>query len=207
MDSDSQLLRAEIIKIGHPALRQGTRMVPQELFGSPVLYELIEIMRATLAGQGVGLAAPQIAVPLRLFVVEDTEDRMSHLSPEQRRDRCRYPYPFEAIINPTWRATSSRTVIEQEGCLSIPGFRTDVPRYWAIEVEGCRPDGERKHWSVEGWPARIFQHEIDHLDGCLMTDRMLPRTLASADPHGVGVSSSLLERLGIQISGELPKDR
>jgi peptide deformylase len=110
---------------------------------------------ATLAVQGVGLAAPQIAVPLRLFVIEDTEERMTHLTPEQRGDRHRHPYPFEAILNPTWRATSPRTVIEQEGCLSIPAFKADVPRYWAIEVEGFLPDGERKRWSVEGWPARF----------------------------------------------------
>jgi peptide deformylase len=197
MGFDFRVTPAEIVKIGHPALRQGTRMVPKELFGTPALYELIEVMRATLAGQGVGLAAPQIAVPLRLFVIEDTEDRMRHLSPEQRRDRRRYPYPFEAIINPTWRASSSNIVIEQEGCLSIPGFRADVPRYWAIEAEGFHPDGEPKRWALEGWPARIFQHEIDHLDGWLLTDRMLPRTLASTDPYGVGVSSALLERLGL----------
>ena len=197
MKFDSRVTPAEIVKIGHPGLRHGTRMVPQELFGTPALHELIEVMRATLAGKGVGLAAPQIAVPLRLFVIEDSEDRMSHLSPEQRRDLHRYPYPFEAIINPTWRATSSRTVIEQEGCLSIPGFKADVPRYWAIEAEGCHPDGDRKRWSVQGWPARIFQHEIDHLDGWLMTDRMLPRTLTSTDSHGIGASSGLLERLGL----------
>jgi peptide deformylase len=194
---EHQVAPAEIVKIGHPALRQGTRLVPQELFGTPALYELIEVMRATLAGQGVGLAAPQIAVPLRLFVIEDAEDRMSHLSAELREARRRYPYPFEAIINPTFRATSFRTVIEQEGCLSIPGFTADVPRFWAIEVEGFRPDGERKRWTAEGWPARIFQHEIDHLDGCLMTDRMLPRTLTSTVPHGVGAASGLLERLGL----------
>ena len=104
MGFDSRVTPAEIVKIGHPALRHGTRMVRQELFGAPALYELIDVMRATLAGQGVGLAAPQIAVPLRLFVIEDTEDRMSHLSPEQRRERQRSPYPFEAIVNPSWHA-------------------------------------------------------------------------------------------------------
>lgn len=197
MHFEARVEPAEIVKIGHPALRHGTRMVSQELFDTTALYELIEVMRATLAGLGVGLAAPQIAVPLRLFVIEDSEDRMSHLSPEQRKSRHRYPYPFEAILNPVWRATSSRTVIEQEGCLSIPGFIADVPRYWAIEVEGFHPDGKRHRWSVEGWPARIFQHEIDHLDGRLLTDRMLSGTLTSTDPHGVGVPSSLLERLGL----------
>ncbi|MGA7810777.1 peptide deformylase [Bradyrhizobium sp.] len=197
MGFDSRATPAEIVRIGHPALRHGTRMVAQELFGTPALDELIDVMRATLAGKGVGLAAPQIAVPLRVFVIEDSEDRMSHLSPEQRSERYRSPYPFEAIVNPTWHATSARTAIEQEGCLSIPGFRADVPRYWAIEVDGYRPDGERKRWSLEGWPARIFQHEIDHLDGWLLTDRMLPRTLASTEPHGVGAPSGLLGRLGL----------
>jgi peptide deformylase len=197
MDLESRVASAEIVKIGHPALRQGTRTVPRELFGAPALYELVEVMRATLAGQGVGLAAPQIAVPLRLFVIEDTDDRMNHLSLERRRELHRYPYPFEAVINPTWRAASSRTVIEQEGCLSIPGFKADVPRYWAIEVEGRGLDGEKRVWSLEGWSACIFQHEIDHLDGWLLTDRMLPRTLVSTGEHGVGVSSGLLKGLGL----------
>jgi peptide deformylase len=72
-------------------------------------------MRVTLAGNGVGLAAPQIAVPLRLFVVEDTQDRMSHLTTEQQKARNRYPFPFEAVINPIWYATSPEMVIETEG--------------------------------------------------------------------------------------------
>jgi len=76
-------------------------------------------MRVTLAGNGVGLAAPQIAVPLRLFVVEDTQDRMSHLTPKQQKARNRYPFPFEAVINPIWYATSLEMVIETEGCFSI----------------------------------------------------------------------------------------
>ncbi|WP_424630582.1 peptide deformylase [Bradyrhizobium sp. SYSU BS000235] len=188
---------AEIIKIGHPVLREGTRPVSPELFGSHALNELIDVMRVTLNGKGVGLAAPQIAVPLRLFVIEDTEDRMQHLSVEQRRDRHRHPHPFEAVINPTWRATSARIAIEPEGCLSIPGFRADIPRFWAIEAEGYTAKGERKRWSLEGWPARIFQHEIDHLDGLLLTDRMLAHTLASTEPFGTGVDAELLVKLGV----------
>jgi peptide deformylase len=111
---------------------------------------------------------------LRLFVVEDTQERMGHLTPEQKKDRNRYPFPFEAAINPIWYATSPEMAIETEGCLSIPGFKADVFRYWAIEVEGFQPDGRRKTWSIKGWPVRIFQHEIDHLDGRLLTDCLLP---------------------------------
>jgi peptide deformylase len=201
MSIDVPATPVEIVKVGHPALRNGTRNVPPELFGTAVLHELIEVMRATLAGQGVGLAAPQIAVPLRLFVIEDTLERMAHLTPEQQKARNRYPFPFEAVINPTWYATSPETVIETEGCLSIPGFKADVCRYWAIEVEGFQPNGQRKTWSVEGWPARIFQHEIDHLEGRLLTDCMLPRTLTSTGPHGTGASSDLLEHLSTLYNG------
>src|SRR3981189_3746045 len=82
------------------ALRNATRSVPQELFGTPALQELIELRRASLAGKGVGLAAPQIAVPLRLFVVEDTQEQMGHLTSRQQQARNRYPFPFEAVINP-----------------------------------------------------------------------------------------------------------
>jgi peptide deformylase len=96
-------------------------------------------------------------------------------------------------------------VIETEGCLSIPGFKADVCRYWAIEVGGFQPNGQRKTWSVKGWPARIFQHEIDHLDGRLLTDCMLPRTLTSTEPRGTGASPDLLERLAI--SSQLPKEK
>src|ERR1700694_2933043 len=119
MSFDVPATPVEIVRVGHSALRSGTRSVPQELFGTAALHELIEVMRATLAGKGVGLAAPQIAVPLRLFVVEDTRERMSHLTPEQQKARNRYPFPFEAVINPIWYATSSEMLIETEGCLSI----------------------------------------------------------------------------------------
>jgi peptide deformylase len=199
MSFDIPATPVEIVKVGHPALRSGTRSVPQELFGTAALHELTEVMRATLAGKGVGLAAPQIAVPLRLFVVEDTQELMSRLTSEQQQARNRYPFPFEAVINPIWYATSREMVIETEGCLSIPGFKADVCRYWAIEVEGFWPNGERKTWSLKGWPARIFQHEIDHLDGRLLTDCMLPRTLTSTEPHGTGASSDLHERLAVAI--------
>jgi peptide deformylase len=182
MSFDIRAAAVEIVKAGHPALRSGTWSVSQELFDTPALHELIDVMRAALAGKGVGRAAPQIAVPLRLFVAEDTQDRMSHLIPEQQKARKRYPFPSEEVINPTWYAASPEMVIETEGYLSIPGIKADVSRYWAIEVEGFQPNGQRKTWTVKGWPPRIFQHEIDHLDGRLLTDGMLPRTLTSTEP-------------------------
>src|SRR6266403_2180095 len=108
MSFDAPIAPAEIVRIGHPALRNGTRNVPTKLFGTPVLQELIEVMRATLAGKGVGLAEPQIAVPLRLFVVEDTEERMGHLSPEQRKARHRWAFFVKYIIAPQLARLRSR---------------------------------------------------------------------------------------------------
>lgn len=90
MNEVSGLNAAEIVKVGHPALRLGTQQVRTELFGSPSLNELVEVMKATLKGNGVGLAAPQIAVPRRLFVIDDPEERMTHLSAEQRAELGRY---------------------------------------------------------------------------------------------------------------------
>src|SRR5258707_8727937 len=123
MSFDVPAIPVEIVKVGHSALRNGTRSVPQELFGTPALHELIDVMRVTLAGNGVGLAAPQIAVPLRLFVVEDTQDRMIHLTPEQQNARNRYPFPFEAVLNPNCDLTFPAIGIGTEGGVTIPGFK------------------------------------------------------------------------------------
>src|SRR3981189_968970 len=183
MSFDVAATPVEIVRVGHSALRNGTRSIPQELFGTPALHELIDVMRVTLAGNGVGLAAP------RLFVVEDTQDRMGHLTPEQQKARNRYPFPFEAVINPIWYATSPEMVIETEGCLSIPGFKADVSRYWAIEVEGFPRNSQPKTTSAKGWPAPIFTQEIDYLKGRLLTNSMLPRKPPSTEPHGTGASS------------------
>src|SRR3979490_741895 len=169
MSFDVPATPVEIVRVGHAALRNGTRSVPQELFGTPALHELIDVMRVTLAGNGVGLAAPQVAVPLRVFVVEDTQDRMSHLTPEQQKARNRYPFPFEAVINPIWYATSPEMMIETEGCLGIPGFKADVCRYWAIEVEGFQPNGRRKLCpSKDGRHASFNMKSITLTDGCLL---------------------------------------
>ncbi|WP_375414123.1 peptide deformylase [uncultured Bradyrhizobium sp.] len=197
-DSAAALPRgAEIVRIGHPALRNGTRNVPLDKIATPVIDELIELLRATLEGKGVGLAAPQIAVPLRLFVIEDTEERIQKISKKDREKRERVPFPFEAVINPIWRATSTEITIWPEGCLSIPGFVAEVPRYRAIEVEGFTRDGKAKTWKLTGWPARIFQHEIDHLDGRLYIDCMQPRTLVSTEEFGRGAPGEWLQRLGL----------
>ena len=139
------------------------------LFGTPALHELIDVMRVTLAGNGVGLAAPQSAVPLRLFVVEDTQDRMSHLSPEQQKGRNRYPFPFEAVINPIWYATSREMVIETEGCLSIPVLR----RMFAATRRSRSKDFSRKASGKPG-PSKDGRHASFNMKSITLTDGCLP---------------------------------
>src|ERR1700738_426377 len=167
MSFDVPATPVEIVKVGHSALRNGTRSVPQELFGTPALHELIDVMRVTLTGNGVGLAAPQIAVPLRLFVVEDTQDRMSLLTPEQQKARNRYPLPFEAVINPIWYATSPEMVIETEGCLSIPGFKADAATGRSRLKDFSRMAGGKPGPSKDGRHASFNMKSITLADGCL----------------------------------------
>src|SRR3979490_2862181 len=112
MSFDVPATPVEIVRVGHSALRSGTRSVPQELFGTAALHELIEVMRGNFERKGVGLGAPQIAVPLRLFVIEDTPERMSHLTPEQKKGRSVASSPLEKVIQPFWFATSTEMVIE-----------------------------------------------------------------------------------------------
>jgi peptide deformylase len=197
-------LTTEILRVGNPLLRRGTSNVPEAVIGTPAFEELVEIMfNVVRTAPGVGLAAPQIGVPWRLFVVEDTTERMSHLTAEERRDRMREPYPADVVINPVLRATSEQTATFPEGCLSVPGLQADVRRFVHVAVDGFDRRGKPKSWNVNGWPARIFQHEMDHLNGQLYIDRMVPQTLAYREDTGAA-PKELLERLGL--GGEAPEN-
>ncbi len=147
----------EIVTVPHPVLRRRATKVQD--FG-PELQKLIDDMIETMrAAPGVGLAAPQVNVSQRVIVVEygDEEEGI--------------PYRLYAVVNPEIVAFSKETVIGTEGCLSIPGIIGDVERAYAIEVRGFDRHGKPFHMRPYGWLARIFQHEIDHLNGVLFTDR------------------------------------
>jgi peptide deformylase len=185
----------DIVKAGHPVLRQRAQPVSADLRGSAAFGELIEIMKVTLEGRGVGLAAPQIGVSLRMFVMKDPRERVEMDKEAGVKERS--AIPFEVVINPTWRAANDEKVTFPEGCLSIPVLTAPVPRYRTIEAEWITPDGTPRKQTLVGWPARIFQHEYDHLEGTLYTDYLPGRPeIAYAEP-GQGVSGDLLRRLGL----------
>lgn len=160
----------DIVKVGAPVLRDGTRQLSPQEVRSAEIQELIDWMRETMrAAPGVGLAAPQIGLPLRLAVIEDTAE-----SPRQER----MPVPFHVLVNPTL-VLGAETVEHVEGCLSIPGYQASVARARSVVVEALDHRGQPVRIQATGWYARILQHEIDHLEGTLYIDRMDPRTFAT----------------------------
>ena len=172
----------EIVHAGHPVLRQEARpLTPAEIAGKEI-QKLIESMRKTMHdAPGVGLAAPQVGLPLQLAVIEDRAEYHKDVSEEQLRERERRPVAFHAIINPKITKKSDDTVEFFEGCLSLPGFSALVPRARTVRVEFLNERGMKETLEASGWYARILQHEIDHLRGALYIDRMHSRTFSSLD--------------------------
>jgi len=150
----------EIVTVPEPVLRKKARKVTD--FG-PELQALIDDMVETMRNApGVGLAAPQVASPLRVIVVEFGDEENEEVPPK-----------LFTMVNPEIVRVSEELVVGTEGCLSIPGFVGDVERLDQITIKGQNRYGKPMRVKASGWLARIFQHEIDHLNGVLFTDRAL----------------------------------
>lgn len=177
-------MRLKISGVGEVVLRQQARPLTLVEIRSVRIKQLIEHMRETMSdAPGVGLAAPQLGMPLQLAVIEDKEEYFAGVSPEQLAERERRPIPFHAIINPVLHLQSAPDVEFFEGCLSLPGYTAIVPRARAVRVECLDHKGTPQVIKASGWYARILQHEIDHLHGTLYIDRMLSPTFCSLDNH------------------------
>jgi peptide deformylase len=171
-----------IVQAGAPTLRDRAQDVPRERIATAGFQDLIDGMIAVMrAAPGVGLAAPQIDVALRVIVLEDTETAVGKLTEAERRERERAPFPLRVFVNPVLRHVADEHATFFEGCLSVPGYVALVKRSLEVEVEGLDRHGVAQSWRVRGWPARILQHEIDHLDGVLYVDRMAPRSFMTSD--------------------------
>lgn len=168
----------KVVDIGHEVLRRPAKPVPKEEILSEEVQEVIQRMIVTMRTQpGVGIAAPQVGIPLQIFIVEDKAEYHEALSPEQMNERDRKVVPLQVVINPTLHFESDETAEFFEGCLSVPHFVGIVPRAKKVNVEGLNERGDPIVIQAEGWHARILQHEYDHLQGILYTDRVLPRSL------------------------------
>ncbi|MGC8862058.1 MAG: peptide deformylase [Armatimonadota bacterium] len=145
----------EIVTYGDNVLRTRAQEVAEFDDETRALIErMFDIMAAN---RGLGLAAPQIGISKRVFVYDVGEGR-------------------HALVNPRLTKTSGE-IIGVEGCLSIPGLQGQVPRYERVTVTGINEEGKKVKIKAEGLLARVFQHEMDHLDGMLFVDRADPDTL------------------------------
>jgi peptide deformylase len=150
----------KIARMGHPVLTQRAETVDDP--GAPEIRRLVADMIETMIdAPGIGLAAPQVHVPLRLFVF--------HLPPG-RADAA--ALPPSVVINPELEFHDPEQVMRWEGCLSIPGLRAAVPRYARIRYRGVDCDGAPVSGEVDGLHANVVQHEYDHLDGILYPMRV-----------------------------------
>jgi peptide deformylase len=166
-----------VLKMGHPLLRQVAQPVTD--FGTRQLQELIRDMDDTMRSlDGAGLAAPQIGVSLRVVIFEV-------------RQNPRYPeageVPYTVLVNPELTPIGDQLEDGWEGCLSVPGLRGLVPRHRRLRYRGHDLDGRPIDRTVEGFHARVVQHEVDHLDGVLYPMRL--RSL-----HDLGYEDTLFPK-------------
>lgn len=156
----------EIIQPDNPVLRKKAVRVPESSFKSESFQSLVDNMIETMGeANGVGLAAPQIAESMRLIIV-----RLPDATEEDREEYGDNAGKTFVVANPKIIKSSRRMVAGVEGCLSMPGILGEVDRHDMVVVTGQDRDGNDFRIKAKDWLARVFQHEIDHLDGTLFID-------------------------------------
>ncbi len=162
----------EVVQIGDPVLRERSRELSPAEIASPEIQQLIDdLIETKRATNGAGIAANQVGEAVRVAIVEVEEGNP------------RYPYkppvPLTVIINPTIEPIGDETIEINEGCLSVPDLRGNLPRHLEIRVRYLDREGAEHDEVKRGLEAGTFQHEVDHLDGTLFVDRADPRTFAT----------------------------
>jgi peptide deformylase len=155
----------KVSRLGHPVLRTRASDVEIADIRAGKFAALIDDMIETMhAYEGVGLAGPQVHLPLRIFVFE-VQDRVA-----KRRGISKVG--AGVFFNATYEPIGDERVVDGEGCLSIPFLAGDVPRFKRIRLRGIDHEGNAAELDISGFTARIFQHEVDHTDGRVYIDRM-----------------------------------
>lgn len=169
-----------IVQEGAEVLRKTAVPVPEKLFGTPELAKILKDMEEALDKEieGVAIAAPQIAVPYRMFIVR--KDRTLPPPPEG----AEMPVPeIETYINPEILKTSRKRAHSDEGCLSVRGVYGTTSRHERVTLKAQRPDGTPFERGAGGLLAQIFEHEVDHLNGILFIDHA--KNLIEIPPHAL----------------------
>lgn len=164
-----------IVQLGHPVLRMAAADFTGQLEPA-LLRAFLDTMRAVmLDAPGVGLAAPQLGIPLRIAVLQDLYESV----PEVALAREREPLEYLETVNPRYWPVGDRTVAFYEGCLSFNGYQGVVERPADIDTTYQDAEGTTHERKFSGWQARIFQHETDHLDGTVYIDKAVTRSLCA----------------------------
>jgi peptide deformylase len=166
----------EVLQMGHPLLRDVARPLEAHEIGDRGFQQLLDDMVDTLHEQGgIGLAAPQIGVSVRVAIIEieGGPSRYGELA----------SMPLNVFINPVIEVLDPATMGYWEGCLSVAGIRGFVERPQHVRVNYTTATGDSAELELEGFLATVFQHEFDHLDGKLFVDRMTDTSLLSFEPE------------------------
>ncbi|MDP9830879.1 peptide deformylase [Kineosporia succinea] len=164
----------KVTQVGAPVLRQ-TAVPYDGQLDEALLHELLDAMRAHLPGVGVGLAAPQIGIGLAVAVIEDPGGS----DPAVNEVRERPAQPLLELVNPVVTPIGDEKVAFYEGCLSVEGLGAVVSRYRRVLLKAQDRHGKPYEAELSGWPARIAQHETDHLNGTIYLDRAEIRSLST----------------------------
>ncbi|WP_371667809.1 peptide deformylase [Streptomyces sp. NBC_00289] len=190
-----------IVAAGEPVLRRRAEPFDGQL-DDALLARFVEALRVTMhAAPGVGLAAPQVGVALRIAVVEDP----APVPEEVRLARGRVPQPFRVLVNPSYEPVGGGRAAFFEGCLSVPGWQAVVARPAEVRLTGLDENGRAVDEVFTGWPARIVQHETDHLDGTLYLDRAELRSLSSNRAMAERWTQATPEQAAESLGFELPR--
>ncbi len=175
---DESVQPLPLVHVGDPVLRQ----VCNDWDGNdtPELRELIDRMVATMHdAPGVGVAAPQVGVNLRLAALEDMYDIPESFAQAREREKLE----LMVILNPSYEPIGNRTATHYEGCLSMPGYTAAVERPADIRATWLGLDGQQHTRELSGWQARIFQHETDHLAGIIYIDKAHIRSICTDENY------------------------
>lgn len=151
----------EIAQLGHPILRQQAKHV--DAINAATLKIIDDMLHTLAKGNGVGLAAPQVFLSLRIVIIASRPSQRYPLAPQME--------PL-VMLNPEFEQQADTRAKDWEGCLSIPGIRALVPRYTTIKISYQDRQGKRQTLVADDFIARIFQHEYDHLNGMVYLDRV-----------------------------------
>lgn len=172
----------KVREVGDPILQEKCQEVDVTKINNEIL-EIIEDMKATLEyGTGLGIAAPQIGVSQRIIVVGARKETIAYNEAED--------IPLMAMINPVWHSIGQEVDSQYEGCMSVPSIRGKIERYKKIELTYYNERGEKIEKQLNGFFARLVQHECDHLNGILFIEKV-------KDSHGFA-TKEMIKKYGLK---------